>query len=63
MEPVACVMAQNGTLSTPQVPTHIPHDSALSIGSTSTKAEDEAKIQDLEEEVRLLAEKANTACM
>lgn len=69
------VMAQNG----PQVglqtsfdglPTvagsshyaHIPHDSALSVGSSKAE-EDAARIRDLEDEVRTLAERANTACM
>lgn len=62
-------MAQNGipviaSSSTQQGPpyAHIPHDSALSVGSSKAD-EDAAKIRDLEDEVRVLAEKANTACM
>lgn len=41
---------------------HVPHDSALSVGSSKAE-EDAAKIRDLEDEVRVLAERANTACM
>lgn len=41
--------------------THIPQDSVMSIASS--KDEDVDRIRELEEEVRLLAEKANTACM
>ena len=44
-------MAENG---------HVPHDSGLSVGSS--REEDAAKIKDLEEEVRVLAERANAAC-
>lgn len=40
---------------------HVPHDSALSVGSSKAE-EDAAKIRDLEDEVRILAEKANSAC-
>ena len=36
------------------------HDSALSVGSSK---EDAAKIKSLEEEVTVLADKANAACM
>ena len=54
-------MAQNGTLSNGSYPTHAYHDSALSVGSS--KQEDTARIRDLEDEVRILAEKANAACM
>ena len=41
---------------------HAPHDSGLSVGS-STKEEDVARIRELEEEVRYLADRANQACM
>lgn len=41
---------------------HAPHDSGLSVAS-STKEEDVARIRDLEEEVRYLADRANQACM
>lgn len=41
---------------------HTPHDSGLSV-SSSTKEEDVARIKDLEEEVRYLADRANQACM
>ena len=63
-------MAQHGTstatiavASSSQLPyqAHVPHDSALSVGSSKAE-EDAAKIRDLEDEVRVLAEKANTAC-
>ena len=40
---------------------HVPHDSALSVGSS--KGEDVARIRYLEDEVSVLAEKANAACM
>lgn len=40
---------------------HAPHDSGLSVAS-STKEEDVARIKDLEEEVRYLADRANQAC-
>lgn len=40
---------------------HVPHDSALSVGSSKVE-EDATKIRDLEDEVRVLAEKANSAC-
>lgn len=40
---------------------HVPHDSAMSVGSS--KEEDVERIRELEDEVRSLAEKANTACM
>ena len=53
-------MAQNGLVNIPQTIQHIPHDSALSVGSSTI--EDAAKIRDLEDEVRQLAEKANVAC-
>ena len=39
---------------------HAPHDSALSVGSSR---DDAIRIRDLEDEVRILAEKANSACM
>lgn len=51
-------MAQNGG-SAPMG--HAPHDSGLSVAS-STKEEDVARIRDLEEEVRQLADRANQAC-
>ena len=51
-------MAQNGGSS---VMGHAPHDSGLSVAS-STKEEDVARIRDLEEEVRYLADRANVAC-
>lgn len=54
------VMAQNGLGYHPQTASHIPHDSALSVGSSN--AEDAAKLRDLEDEVKVLAEKANVAC-
>lgn len=38
--------------------THIPHDSGLSVGSMG----DAAKVRQLEEEVRELADRANGAC-
>jgi hypothetical protein len=53
-------MAQPG-LSNGWNASHMPHDSALSVGSSKAD-EDAAKIRDLEDEVRHLAEKANTAC-
>ena len=56
-------MSQNGQSGLPSGPNHVAHDSALSVGSTSTKAEDTAKIRDLEDENTNLAEKANAACM
>ena len=37
---------------------HIPHDSGLSVGSMG----DAAKVRQLEEEVRELADRANGAC-
>lgn len=52
-------MAQNGVVTGSHA-IHVPHDSALSVGSS--KGEDTAKIRDLEDEVRVLAEKANAAC-
>ena len=55
------VMAQNGQPSGSHGFAHVPHDSALSVGSS--KEEDAAKIRELEEEVMTLAEKANSACM
>ena len=55
------VMAQNGQPSGSHGFTHVPHDSALSVGSS--KEEDAAKIKQLEEEVMILAEKANLTCM
>lgn len=39
----------------------MPHDSALSVGSSKAD-EDAARIRDLEGEVRVLAERANSAC-
>lgn len=59
-------MAQNGIAalaSSSQQPyqAHVPHDSALSVGSSKAEA-DAAKIRDLEDEVKVLAERANTAC-
>lgn len=53
-------MAQGG-LSNGWNATHMSHDSALSVGSSKAD-EDAAKIRDLEDEVKHLAEKANTAC-
>ena len=53
-------MAQHG-LANGSHAAHVPHDSALSVGSS--KEEDAARIRDLEDEVRVLAEKANGACM
>ena len=57
-------MAQHGTAAVvvppPQGPGHAPHDSGLSVAS-STKEEDLARIRDLEEEVRYLADRANQA--
>lgn len=50
------VMAHNGA---PTNGSHVPHDSALSVGSS-----DEAvKVRELESEVKILAEKATNACM
>ena len=57
-------MAQNGLptiASSSSHYAHMPHDSALSVGSSKAD-EDAAKIRDLEDEVRVLAERANTAC-
>lgn len=54
-------MAQSGGLSNGWNATHIPHDSALSVGSSKAD-EDAARIRDLEDEVRILAERANSAC-
>lgn len=42
------------------LPHHQPHDS-LSV--CSSKEDDLAKIRELEDEVRVLADKANAACM
>lgn len=53
-------MEQNGLAHNSQAG-HAPHDSALSVGSS--KEEDVARIRDLEDEVRVLAERANLACM
>jgi hypothetical protein len=54
-------MAQNGLSNGWNAITHTPHDSALSVGSSKAE-EDASKIRDLEDEVRILAEKANSAC-
>lgn len=58
-------MAQNGLPNGAHVATqsitHIHHDSALSL-SSSTKEEDDATIRDLKDENAMLAEKTNTAC-
>ena len=54
-------MAQNGLASSSSRYAHVPHDSELSVGSSKAE-EDAAKIRDLEDEVRVLAERANTAC-
>jgi hypothetical protein len=53
-------MAQKG-LSNGWNATHVPHDSALSVGSSKAE-EDATRIRDLEDEVKILAEKANSAC-
>ena len=57
------IIASNSTSqSLPAHYAHIPHDSALSVGSSKAE-EDASKIRDLEDEVKILAERANTACM
>ncbi|KAK3703435.1 hypothetical protein LTR37_014425 [Vermiconidia calcicola] len=52
-------MAQNGVPNSWNA-AHVPHDSALSVGS-SKQEEDAARIRELESEVSDLAEKANAA--
>lgn len=39
---------------------HFPHDSAMSVGSS--KEDDAERIRELEDEVRMLAERASAAC-